>query len=90
MVVFVNAVFLFLRLLWPLRRYKQISQLDVLDSHFVHPDGVAAALAGWILRKPFFIVTTARALRTGTSAILDAEVLDVLGPPAGISRYCGL
>jgi len=52
---FVNAFCLFLRLLWPLRRFKQISQLDVLDSHFVHPDGVAAALAGWILRKPFIV-----------------------------------
>ena len=55
---FANAFFLFFRLLWPLRRFKRLAQVDVLDAHFVHPDGIAAALAAWVLRKPF--VVTAR------------------------------
>ena len=32
--------------------------IDILDAHFVHPDGVATALAAMVLRKPF--VVTAR------------------------------
>jgi glycosyltransferase involved in cell wall biosynthesis len=60
---FVNAFFLFFRLLWPLRRFKRLLQMDVLDSHFVHPDGIAAALAAWILRKPFIVTARGSEIR---------------------------
>src|ERR1700730_14090794 len=60
---FINAFFLFFRLLWPLRRFKRLSQVDVLDSHFVHPDGIAAALAAWTLRKPFIVTARGSEIR---------------------------
>ncbi len=55
---FVNAFCLFFRILRPLFRLHREGGFDLLDAHFVHPDGVAAALAAWVFRKPF--VVTAR------------------------------
>lgn len=55
---FVNAFCLFFRLLRPLYRFNREGGFDLLDAHFVHPDGVAAALAAWVFRKRF--VVTAR------------------------------
>ena len=52
---FVNPFCLFFGILWPLSRLSRHSRLDVLDAHFVHPDGIAAGLAAWILRKPFIV-----------------------------------
>ena len=60
---FFNAFCLFLRILWPLKRLKRLSRLDVLDAHFVHPDGIAAALAAWVLRKPFVVTARGSELR---------------------------
>lgn len=52
---FVNAFCLFLRILRPLRQLNRLSKVDVLDAHFLHPDGVATALAARFLRKPFIV-----------------------------------
>lgn len=49
----VNAFCLFLRLLWPVYRLR--TTFDVIDAHFAHPEGIAAALLGTVLRKPFVI-----------------------------------
>jgi glycosyltransferase involved in cell wall biosynthesis len=55
---FLNAFCLFFLLLRPLYRLNREGRLDLLDAHFVHPDGVAAALAAWVFGKRF--VVTAR------------------------------
>ena len=60
---FVNAFCLFLRLLRPLYGLNREGGFDLLDAHFVHPDGVAAALAAWLFRKPFIVTARGSELR---------------------------
>jgi len=50
-----NGVFLFLRLLWPAARLRRRFRYQVIDAHFGHPDGVAAALLSLALRVPFAV-----------------------------------
>jgi glycosyltransferase involved in cell wall biosynthesis len=52
---FLNAVCLFLRAVWPALRLDRESRIDVIDAHFAHPDGVAAAMLAMVLRRPFTI-----------------------------------
>ena len=52
---FLNAWCLFLALLWPVYRLKRTFQFDLLDAHFGHPDGVAAALLATVFRKPVIV-----------------------------------
>lgn len=50
-----NAAFLAARC-WPLlRRLDRAARIDVIDAHFGHPDGVAAALLAAALDRPFTI-----------------------------------
>jgi teichuronic acid biosynthesis glycosyltransferase TuaC len=60
---FVNAFCLFFRLLLPLYRLNRKGELDLLDAHFVHPDGVAAALAAGVFRKRFVVTARGSELR---------------------------
>ncbi|MCG5494767.1 glycosyltransferase [Ectothiorhodospira variabilis] len=49
---------------WPLmRRLKREGRLDLIDAHFVHPDGVAAWLLGSWLRVPHTITLRGTILR---------------------------
>jgi len=47
-----NAFCLFGRLLWPIARLRKRHGYNILDAHYAHPEGVAAALIGWALRMP--------------------------------------
>lgn len=50
-----NAAFLAARC-WPLlRRLDREARIDVIDAHFGHPDGVAAALLAAALGRPFVV-----------------------------------
>ena len=60
---FLNAFFLFFRMLRPLRRLSRMAGVDVLDAHFLHPDGVATALAAGFLNKPFMVTVRGCELR---------------------------
>lgn len=51
----VNAFCLAGRLLWPLFRLQRTFSFDLVDAHFGHPDGIAAALVCALLGKPFFV-----------------------------------
>lgn len=48
-----NALALSARLAWPVWRLRK--QIDVIDAHFAHPEGVAAALLSMIVRRPFTV-----------------------------------
>ena len=50
-----NAAFLFLRIVWPVARLNRQYQFEVIDAHFGHPEGVAAALLSWVFRCPFTV-----------------------------------
>jgi teichuronic acid biosynthesis glycosyltransferase TuaC len=50
-----NAVFLFLSTLWPLARLRRNFRFEIIDAHFAHPEGVAAALLALVFRCPFTI-----------------------------------
>jgi len=50
-----NAFCMFLRLLPVVRKLKQKGECDVIDAHFAHPEGIAAALLGTTLNIPFVI-----------------------------------
>jgi glycosyltransferase involved in cell wall biosynthesis len=52
---FLNSFFLAARLLPLLARLARQGRIDVLDSHFGFPDGVAAAVLARYLRLPYFI-----------------------------------
>jgi glycosyltransferase involved in cell wall biosynthesis/predicted glycoside hydrolase/deacetylase ChbG (UPF0249 family) len=52
---FLNAWCLFLALLWPVYRLRGTFRFDLLDAHFGHPDGVAAALLSVVFRKPLVV-----------------------------------
>lgn len=50
-----NAACLFARC-WPLvRRLDRESRIDLIDAHFGHPDGIAAALLSAAMRRPFVV-----------------------------------
>jgi teichuronic acid biosynthesis glycosyltransferase TuaC len=50
-----NAVFLFLSTIWPVARIRRRFPFEIIDAHFAHPEGVAAALLALIFRCPFTI-----------------------------------
>lgn len=50
-----NAIFLFLSTIWPLARLRRSFRFDIIDAHFTHPEGVAAALLALVFRCPFTI-----------------------------------
>lgn len=58
-----NAFFLYLRLLWPLARLRSRRAVDLIDAHFTHPEGIAAALLGRTLGIPFMITMRGSELR---------------------------
>jgi glycosyltransferase involved in cell wall biosynthesis len=51
----VNAVFLFLRLIVPLRVLRRQWRFDLIDAHFAYPEGIAAALLSAATGVPFSI-----------------------------------
>lgn len=60
---FINGFCLAIRLLWPLSRLRRTFDFDLIDAHFAHPDGVAAALLGAVLGKPFVVTMRGSELR---------------------------
>ena len=50
-----NALFLFVQVLWPAFRLRKNFPFQVIDAHFAHPEGVAAALLCVLLRRPFTV-----------------------------------
>src|ERR1022692_495992 len=50
-----NAVFLFLSTIWPVARLRRSFPFEIIDAHFTHPEGVAAALLALVFRCPFTI-----------------------------------
>lgn len=52
-----------------LRRLQQSGRLDILDAHFVFPDGVAAGLLGGLLRVPHTITLRGTILRISRTRV---------------------
>src|ERR1051326_379332 len=50
-----NAFFLFARLLWPVARFHRAHPRMLIDAHYAHPEGIAAALVGAALNIPFIV-----------------------------------
>jgi teichuronic acid biosynthesis glycosyltransferase TuaC len=59
----VNAFLLFARLLWPAARLRYRPGFDLIDAHFAHPEGIAAALLSRVLGTPFMITLRGSELR---------------------------
>lgn len=57
-----------------MRRLKQEFGYDIIDSHFVYPDGVAARLLGRWLKVPYTITLRGSLLRFGTSRLQKAQI----------------
>jgi teichuronic acid biosynthesis glycosyltransferase TuaC len=55
-----DGLLLFLSTLPALLRLRREFRFDVIDAHFVYPEGLAAVLAGWLFRVP--VVLTLRGL----------------------------
>lgn len=58
-----NAFFLFARLLWPVARLRKRVAYDLIDAHFAHPEGIAAGLLHFVLRVPFLVTMRGSELR---------------------------
>ncbi|HUI78290.1 MAG TPA: glycosyltransferase [Bryobacteraceae bacterium] len=58
-----NVFFLYLRLLWPVARLRSSRAVDLIDAHFAHPEGIAAALLGRTFGIPFMITMRGSELR---------------------------
>jgi glycosyltransferase involved in cell wall biosynthesis len=58
-----NAFFLYLRLVWPVARLRRRRAVDLIDAHFTHPEGIAAALLGKTLGIPVMITMRGSELR---------------------------
>src|SRR5262249_28082521 len=58
-----NAFFLYLRLLRPVARLRSHCSVDLIDAHFAHPEGIAAALLGLTFHIPFMITMRGCELR---------------------------
>src|SRR5215467_11183607 len=50
-----NAFCMYLRMLPVVKKLKREGKCDVIDAHFAHPEGIAAALLGTTLGIPFVI-----------------------------------
>ena len=50
-----NSLFLFVSVAWPISTLRKQYLFDVIDAHFAHPDGIAAALLARTFRCPFTI-----------------------------------
>jgi len=50
-----NAAFLAAHLLLPVIRLRRRFSFELMDAHFAHPDGVAAAILAKLLRVPFIV-----------------------------------
>jgi teichuronic acid biosynthesis glycosyltransferase TuaC len=59
----VNAFFLFARLLWPVARLRARDGYDAIDAHYAHPEGIAAVLVGRVLRMPVMVTLRGSELR---------------------------
>ena len=59
----VNAFLLFAQLLWPVARLWRRPGFDIIDAHFAHPEGIAAALLSRALATPFMITLRGSELR---------------------------
>jgi glycosyltransferase involved in cell wall biosynthesis len=59
----VNAFFLFARLLWPVARLRARDGYDAIDAHYAHPEGIAAVLVGRVLRMPVLVTLRGSELR---------------------------
>jgi teichuronic acid biosynthesis glycosyltransferase TuaC len=60
---FLDAFFFFLSAIFTARRIRRQFNFDLIDSHFVYPDGVGAAMLGWLLRKPVTITVRESKIR---------------------------
>lgn len=58
-----NAFCLFLRLIWPFARFRKHRRFDVIDAHFAHPEGIAAALLSAAVGVPFLVTLRGSELR---------------------------
>lgn len=58
-----NGFLLFLRIVWPIRDAKKRQGCNVLDAHYAHPEGVAAALVGMTLAIPVVVTMRGSELR---------------------------
>ena len=58
-----NAFFLAARLLWPVARFRRRHQRMLIDAHYAHPEGIAAALIGAALNVPFIVTMRGSELR---------------------------
>ncbi len=97
---FINGLALFVRLAWPVWRWYR--RVDVIDAHFAHPEGVAAALLSMVTGRPFTVTLRGNetmhaahywrgkvmrwALRRATRVIAVSERLRVFAEDAGTNR----
>lgn len=58
-----NAFCLFARILVPMARLKARGGFEIIDAHYAHPEGTAAALAGYVLGMPVAITLRGSELR---------------------------
>ena len=58
-----NAFFLFARLLPPIARLRSRNACDLIDAHFAHPEGIAAALLSGLFDVPFIVTIRGSELR---------------------------
>lgn len=50
-----HSILLFLQMIGPLRRLRREFDFDLIDAHFAHPEGIAAAFLSHWMRRPFTI-----------------------------------
>lgn len=62
----VNAFFLAARLLWPVARFRRTHPAMLIDAHYAHPEGIAAALVAGVLNVPFIVTMRGSELRYRT------------------------
>lgn len=58
-----NAFFLAARSLWPVWRFQRTHPRILIDAHYAHPEGIAAALIGAALNVPFIVTMRGSELR---------------------------
>lgn len=58
-----NAFFLAARLVGPLARFRRTHARMLIDAHYAHPEGIAAALVSAVLKVPFIVTMRGSELR---------------------------
>ncbi|MGH8336164.1 MAG: glycosyltransferase, partial [Gammaproteobacteria bacterium] len=79
-----NAFSMYARLNWPLRQLRQVFPFQLIEAHFGHPEGVAAAKLARALNVPFTITFRGNETRDASNPALRRAIAEAVRKAARV------